>query len=195
MDPLSLCFFSAPYQAPFSLFLLLVVLAPGDFVSLISLSILSVFLACPCLYEVLLILLSLLCLARSKESLSLLYFWEYASKLPEELLPVTSQPVIGLLASFWGNDCWASYSADNLLGERVALQVHAGRVVPYVEPPIDKAYCAIATQISHLTSIYEGVRLELNTLVSHVSPNCQSKKTCRSQCDSLALGVRSFRIR
>jgi hypothetical protein len=117
---------------------LLVVLAPGDFVSLISLSILSVFLACPCLYEVLLILLSLLCLARSKESLSLLYFWEYASKLPEELLPVTSQPVIGLLASFWGNDCWASYSADNLLGERVALQVHAGRVVPYVEPPSDK---------------------------------------------------------
>jgi hypothetical protein len=28
--------------------------------------------------------------------------------------------------------------------------------------------------------------------LSHVSPNYQSKKTCRSQCDSSALGVRPF---
>jgi hypothetical protein len=37
----------------------------------------------------------------------------------------------------WGslqeNDCWESCSAENLLGERVvALQVHAGIVVPYI---------------------------------------------------------------
>jgi hypothetical protein len=42
-------------------------------------------------------------------------------------------------ASLCENDCWESCSAGNLLGERVALQVHAGRVVPYIEPPSDKS--------------------------------------------------------
>jgi hypothetical protein len=52
---------------------------------------------------------------------------------------VTSQPVTKLWASIWEDDFWEIYSAGNLLGERVALQVHAGRVVSYVEPPSDKA--------------------------------------------------------
>jgi hypothetical protein len=48
---------------------------------------------------------------------------------------VTSRLVTKLWASLWENDCWESCSAGNWLGERVALQV----VIPYIEPPSDKA--------------------------------------------------------
>jgi hypothetical protein len=57
-------------------------------------------------------------------------------------LRMSSHAVTKLLASRWENGYWESCSGGNFLYERVAEQVIASRVAPYVEPPIDNARSA-----------------------------------------------------
>jgi hypothetical protein len=74
----------------------------------------------------------------------------------KELLPNTSRPVTKVWASRRENGCWEICSAGRLLGERVALQVVARRVAPYVELPSDKGLGELLLSLLCTTRFTDG---------------------------------------
>jgi hypothetical protein len=63
----------------------------------------------------------------------------YKTLMLEYFLPMSTHTVTKLLWTYWESLHWLSCPASKLLREKVARQVIAGGVAPYVEVPSDKS--------------------------------------------------------